>query len=74
MMYGIDIGTCNTSISFYDSDNNDFKIITDIYGNKTIPSCIYFKSIHEKDILFGYDAFDIKPDFSSSTIVSMPFR
>ena len=53
---GIDFGTTNTCISYY--QNNQVHIISNSYGSLTTPSCLYF-DIHSSEILYGNIAYNL---------------
>lgn len=53
---GIDFGTTNTCISYY--QNNQVHIIPNLYGSLTTPSCLYF-DIHSSEILYGNIAYNL---------------
>ena len=63
IIIGIDLGTCNSCCSIW--RNGYSEIITDEYGNRTIPSVVSFTNM---DVYIGYDAknqmlYDVKNTF-----------
>jgi molecular chaperone DnaK (HSP70) len=47
---GIDFGTTNTCVSYY--NGNEYRVLTNEVGNYTTPSCIYFDP-NSPEILYG---------------------
>ena len=50
---GIDLGTTNSCVGFFNKDKNDIEIISNTFYSRTTPSVVAFT---DKEVLVGQDA------------------
>ena len=64
---GIDFGTTNTCVSYYDNDK--VKVVQNAYGLFTTPSCLYFDT-DSPNILYGNAAYNLLESNYNTTYIS----
>ncbi len=68
IVLGIDFGTTNSCISYYDNDNGNVRVIPNPEGWLTTPTCLYFDA-ESADILFGVAADNLFKSKNNSTFL-----